>query len=358
MRLPRWGQLSRRTRIAVHGIHATFWVTVAVAFAVGAFTGAHYATFKVGGPHGTPVQTIKVPVSAVNAAAKGLGDHRDARDETPPVAPRSVVENAQAQDKRLAAHDKLPRSFPDAAPSERGCVTRLVQDYSSRNGVAPHAFILHYTVSPNRSGWSDVNAVVGLFDTWAYQASSNYVIDGEGHCAYIVRETDKAWTQAAANPFSISVEVIATGNEAQYIAPAGLHRLAVVISDALYRWHIPLQLGAFSNGVLARPGILDHRMLGPAGGGHFDIDRIVGGQFNDASGVARVRQVIAAVRAYRASLHPKLPRWYVTAGKLAPMWAWFAWRDHSHPVKLRPKQIPARVPAGWWPRYALHVGSR
>jgi N-acetyl-anhydromuramyl-L-alanine amidase AmpD len=64
--------------------------------------------------------------------------------------------------------------------------------------------VLHYTVSPNRVGWSDVNAVVAEFANPAFQASSNYVIDGEGHCAYIVRESDKAWTQAAANPFAIS----------------------------------------------------------------------------------------------------------------------------------------------------------
>ena len=154
------------------------------------------------------------------------------------------------------------------------------------------------------------------------------------------------------------MEVIGTGKEASYIAPAGLHRLAVVISDALYRWKIPLQLGAFQNGVLTRPGVLDHRMLGVAGGGHFDIDQIIGGKFDDASGLARVRQVIAAVRAYRASLHPKLPAWYVKAGKLAPMWAWFLWRDHGRPSKLRPKRIPRRVPAPWWGRYAIHVGSR
>lgn len=359
----RWSQLSRRTRWTVHGIHASLWLGLGIAFLVGAFTGAHYATFKVGGAHGTPVQTISVPVSALDAAKAGLGDHRGARDETPPVAPRSVVKAAQRQDAQLAKRDKLPRVFPDAAPSQRGCVTRLVQNYSSRNGVAPHAFILHYTVSPNVPGWADVNAVVGLFDTWAYQASSNYVIDGEGNCAYIVRETDKAWTQAAANPFSISVEVIATGQERNYIAPAGLRKLVMVISDALHRWHIPLQLGQFTNGVLTRPGILDHEMLGLAGGGHHDIAplRTVNGRqvFDAAAGHARVLQVIAAVRAYRAARAPKpKPAWFRNASKLPPLWAWITWRDHGHPVKLRPATIPHAVPAWWWTRYATHVRGR
>lgn len=356
MRLPGW---SRRTWVIVHSVHAAFWVALAIAFTVGAFTGAHYATFKVGGPHGTPVRTLTVPAAAVAAAKAGLGDHRGARDETPTVAPRSVVKAAHAQDARLAKADNLPHVFPDAAPQERGCVTRLVQDYSSRNGVAPRVFVLHYTVSPNRPGWSDVNAVVGLFDTWAYQASSNYVIDGEGHCAYIVRETDKAWTQAAANPLAISAEVIATGQESQYLAKPGLAKLAQVISDALNRWKIPLQLARFSNGVLTRPGVLDHRMLGTAGGGHFDIDQIIGGRFDDASGLKRTLQVIAAVKAFRAAHAPKpKPRWYLAAKSLAPMWAWFSWRDHGHPAKLRPAQIPKLVPQTWWHRYALHASGR
>ena len=355
MRLPSW---SRRTWLIVHGVHLSFWLALGIAFAVGAFTGAHYATFTVGGPHGTRAQTLTVPQSALDAAKAGLADHRNARDQAPAGAPATVIRNAQAQDSRLAHNDKLPRVFPDAAPEQRGCMTRLVQDYSSRNGVAPRVFVLHYTVSPNVPGWNDVNAVVGLFDTWAYQASSNYVIDGEGHCAYIVRETDKAWTQAAANPVAISVEVIATGRENSYIAPAGLHKLAEVISDALNRWHIPLQLGAFQNGVLTRPGVLDHRMLGAAGGGHYDIDQIISGQFNDASGLARVEQVIAAVRKFRASQHPALPRWYVAAAKLAPMWAWIDWRDHGHQAKYRPAQIPKAVPASWWNRYAVHAGAR
>lgn len=353
MRLPNW---SRRQWLVFHGVVHPAWITLAIAFAVGAFTGAHYATFRVGGVHGTPVQTLSVPLVAVQSASSGLQDHKGSRSQVPAGASAEALTAARAQDARLAKNDKLPRVFPDAAPEQRGCVTRLVQNYSSRNGVAPRAFVLHYTVSANRPGWSDVDAVVGLFDTWAYQASSNYVIDGEGNCAYIVRETDKAWTQAAANPVAISVEVIATGQESAYIDAPGLKKLAMVISDALYRWKIPLQLGAFSNGVLTRPGVLDHRMLGAAGGGHFDIDQIIRGQFDDASGLARTEQVIAAVKAFRASQKPKpLPRWYVNAKNLPPMWAWISWRDHGHPLKLRPKNVPRVIPGAWWTRYAQHV---
>lgn len=345
----------------LHVSLATVAVGLLVAFLLGAFAagGAKWVTVKVGGPHGTPTATLTVPAAAIAQAKAGLGDHANLRDQAPAAAPATVIAAAQAQDKALAANDKLPKVFPDAAPEQRGCVTRLVQDYSSRNGVAPREFVLHYTVSPNRPGWSDVNAVEAEFNTWAFQASSNYIIDAEGNCAYIVRETDKAWTQAAANPVSISVEVIDTGHESVYLPKPGLDKLAMVISDALARWKIPVQLGAFANGVLTRPGILDHRMLGAAGGGHFDIDPIIGGQFNDPQGLARVVQVIAAVKAFRAKqvAAAKPPAWYMAASKLPPMWAWISWRDHEHPAKWRPVQIPKKVPAAWWHRYAVHAGA-
>lgn len=281
-------------------LHVSIGVTVAAIAAVLLIGGGTaYKTLKVGGPHGTATKTLTVPAATFKEIGAGLTNHRGLRDQTPADAPPSVIDNAQAQDAKLAASDKLPTVFPDAAPEQRGCTTRLVQDYSSRNGVAPRVFVLHYTVSPNVPGWNDVNAVVGIFNSWAYQASSNYVLDGEGHCAYIVRETDKAWTQAAANPVAISVEVIATGQEKAYIAPAGLKKLELIISDALYRWKIPVQLAAFSNGVLTRPGILDHEMLGVAGGGHHDIAPLTNGRFDVAAGLARTKAVIAAVRQFR-----------------------------------------------------------
>lgn len=228
-------------------------------------------TVQVGGPHGTRTATITVPTAAVDAAQDALDDHQGARSETPDGVPAAQLEAAREQQDALAQSDQLPIVTPDAAPSQVGCVTRLVQDYSSRRGVRPRLFVLHYTVSPNRPGWSDVNAVVSLFDTPSFQASSNYVIDGEGNCAYIVRESDKAWTQAAANPVSISVEVINTGREPVYAASAGLAKIARVAHDAMKRWGIPFQMGAVSGCTVVRAGMIDHGMLGACGGGHHDI---------------------------------------------------------------------------------------
>jgi hypothetical protein len=328
-------------------VHAALVVlAAAVVYMTGALTGSHTVTFTVGGPHGTTTRTLEVPAAVAHAAELALDDHQGARNETPAGAPPATLEAAREQQDRLAATDQLPIVTPLAAPEQRGCVTHLVVNYSTRRGVRPRVFVLHYTVSANRPGWDDVNAVVHEFDTPAFQASSNYVIDNEGNCAYIVRESDKAWTQAALNPVAISVEVINTGHEATYAGTAGLAKVALVVSDALKRWDIPVQLGAVSNGVVTRAGIVDHGMLGVAGGGHHDIAPF------------SVQAVIDAVAKQRAAENPPAPAWYVKAAKLDPLWAWITWRDHGHPPAWRPRNVPAKVPAAWWRRYAVHLGAK
>lgn len=233
-------------------------------------------------------QTITVPTEAIDEAkASDVGHHDDLRDELPANVPLKDLTAAAQQQDDLAANDGLPVVTPLAAPEQRGCTSRFVRNYSSRRGVRPRLWVLHYTVSPNRPGWSDVNSIVSLFDTASFQASSNYVVDNEGHCAYIVRESDKAWTQATANPVSISVEVINTGKESTYAASAGLARLAQVISDSAKRWDIPIRRGKVSGCVVATSGILAHTDLGACGGGHADINPF------------SVDQVIAAVLKYR-----------------------------------------------------------
>jgi len=302
------GPPPRRYRFRWWHLHVSIGViALAIAAVLLIGGGTAYKTLKVGGPHGTATKTLTVPAKTLAQTGVALDTHRNMRDQTPPGLPKVDAAAAAQQDATLAASDKLPTVFPDAAPEQRGCTTRLVVNYSSRNGVAPRAFILHYTVSPNVQGWNDVNAVVGIFDRPAYQASSNYVYDGEGNCAYIVRETDKAWTQAAANPWSISVEIIDTGYEKALLPTLTARmKLAMLVSDACYRWKIPIQLGASANGLLTRPGIMDHAMLGVAGGGHHDISPRAGTGFDNVAGLARVKQVIADVRTWRKA-HPLVP---------------------------------------------------
>lgn len=205
------------------------------------------------------------------AAAGDVGDHAGARSETPDGVPRADLDQAQDQRERLAETDQLPIVTPNAAPEQRGCRSRFVRNKSNRGGVRPRLFVLHYTVSANRSGWGDVDAITSLFDRASFQASSHYVVDAEGNCSYIVKESDKAWTQASYNPVSLSVEIINTGREGRLVDAAGLSRLGQVVSDATKRWDIPLQTAKVSGCTVVRPGVIDHRSLGACGGGHTDI---------------------------------------------------------------------------------------
>lgn len=230
-------------------------------------------TIRLGGkpPAGSTAPTVAVPAPALDAAKRGTADHRGSRDEVPDGVPRAELRAGQEQQDRLAQRDDLPVVTPAAAPQQRGCRSRFVRNTSSRRGVRPRLWVLHYTVSGNRPGWADVDAITGLFNQPSFAASSTYVIDGDGHCAYIVRESDKPWTQATYNPVSISVEVIATGREGRYLAPAGYRRLGQVISDSARRWDIPLRRGAVRGCSVVRSGIVDHQQLGSCGGGHGDI---------------------------------------------------------------------------------------
>lgn len=214
-----------------------------------------------------PDRKVEVPAAAVQQAAPTIESQLNA----PPAAtPDAQLQDAQqAADKLRATQEPLP--VAGATAGFQGCRTSFVRNQSSRRGVRPQWQVLHYTVSPNRPGWSDVNAVVALFNRTSSQASSNFVIDAEGHCAYIVPIEAKAWTQAAGNPFSVSYEIIATGKERAYLAPAGLAKLRSVTRAVAQRTSIPLRHGAVSGCTPGHSGIVQHRDFGICGGGHVDI---------------------------------------------------------------------------------------
>lgn len=227
-------------------------------------------TVTVRGPAGpTTVTTTKA--AADQAAADNT--HANMKDEDPTGITGAQVAAAKAQQRAIATRGPpMPILFPLASPQQAGCRTRTVVNRSSRNGVRPQVLVMHYTVSPNRPGFQDVNAIVQLFNQRSFAASSNYVIDRDGNCAYIVPEAEKAWTQAAANPVSISWEIINTGSERPLFTPHGYKLMGRIVSDAAKRWNIPLRRGAVNhNCTVARKGIVQHADWGVCGGGHDDI---------------------------------------------------------------------------------------
>ncbi len=215
-----------------------------------------------------PDRTITAPKAAVTAAARGV--HDDLADETPGGASAEQLRGAaRAAEKNRAATTALPTA--GATAGFPGCRTAFVGNQSSRRGIRPTQQTMHYTVSGNRPGWSDVNAIVALFNNPNFRASSHFVIDAEGHCAYIVPIEASAWTQAAGNPHSISYEIIATGRETRYLEPAGLARLRQVTREVSRRTGIPMRRGLVRDCRPVRSGFVEHRDWGTCGGGHVDI---------------------------------------------------------------------------------------
>lgn len=212
-----------------------------------------------------PAREVVVPEAVVQQAAPTL--ESGLRDESPPEATPAELE---AVDQQVEEVRQLKEPLPTLGASAgfRGCITRFVSNQSSRGGVRPIYQVLHYTVSPNRPGWSDVNAIIALFDRPSSQASSTFIIDREGHCAYIVPIERKPWTQARGNPLSVSYELINSGREASFLDSAGYARLRDVMRQVAARTDIPLRAGNVATG---RAGIVQHKDGGAAWGGHVDI---------------------------------------------------------------------------------------
>jgi len=226
-------------------------------------------TIKVDTLDASPNQdkTIVVPKVAVEQAEKA---HTDERDETPPnVAGPVLQNNIEEQQTNRKETEALPTA--GASGNAPGCVTAFVRNQSSRRGVRPTVQVLHYTVSPNRPGRSDVNGITAFFNQSNTQASSNFVIDAEGNCNYIVPIEAKAWTQAGGNPWAVSYEIIDTGKEADYLGPAGYKKLASVMRWVSGKTGIPLRSGKISGCAPSRSGIVQHADGGSCWGGHHDI---------------------------------------------------------------------------------------
>lgn len=232
----------------------------------------------------TAVTASAITVAAVGpSAAPGPGplpplSHQGLANETPPGSPlakdpllraAAIATSQTAAKKTTSGPDTPSEGRPLATPSQRGCASREVRNFSSRMGARPALLVLHYTVSRNRPGTGDVDAIVNYFNDPRAQASSQYVIDFEGNCAYIVQEQDKAWTQGFFNPWSISIEFIAVGDEPVW-PEAGLRKGALVFADSAKRWGIPIRWASVDGCKIVRSGIIDHDAL-DCGNVHTDV---------------------------------------------------------------------------------------
>jgi N-acetylmuramoyl-L-alanine amidase len=208
--------------------------------------------------------------ATTDAPQVGPAAHEDLRDESPPGVP---VESVKAGLTDLDAEGKTgPR--PVGGAQNYRCTYKPVGNQSSRNGQKPLLAVLHYTVSRNRPGTSDVYAIRNLFNSLAFGASSTYVIDFEGNCLKLMPESAKPWTQGNFNGRSISVEIIAYGDEtAKQWQASRLIKNGVLASlwrDVMRRNGLPLRLVNPVGCGVQRAGWTDHNRL-ECGNDHHDV---------------------------------------------------------------------------------------
>jgi hypothetical protein len=230
--------------------------------------GGHARTIKFtvdkSGKAGDQNGTVTAPAPVVAAIKPNLESHLL---QPPAGSPPSQLDAANALELGIKA-TLPPLPTGGATAGVPGCRTLFVNNQSSRHGVRPIWFVLHYTVSPNVPGWADVYSVVGLFNRSSSQASSHFVLDAEGHCAYIVPIEAKAWTEAAGNSLSVSVEIIATGRESTLCVGPCLKELRTIYNTVSARTGIARRAGSVYP---PRGGCIQHKDGGLSWGGHIDI---------------------------------------------------------------------------------------
>jgi len=108
----------------------------------------------------------------------------------------------------------------------------------------------------------------------AVQASSHVGIDDTaGVVGEYVSPDRKAWTAAAANPYSIQAELcaFASWDRATWLAhPVMLDNAGAWVGEECARFGIPLTLLDNAGAQGGAAGVCMHEDLGPAGGGHWD----------------------------------------------------------------------------------------
>lgn len=137
--------------------------------------------------------------------------------------------------------------------------------FSSRNGFRPQLVVVH------RWGGGSLQGVESWFDNPSHQVSSHLVYAGEhgpnaGRCAQLVHLADKAWTEAAWNEHSVSIECA----DAVWVGDdeAGRLRVARIVAWLLHHLAAP-PTWCYGRDLLTKgTGFCRHADLGVAGGGH------------------------------------------------------------------------------------------
>jgi N-acetyl-anhydromuramyl-L-alanine amidase AmpD len=188
------------------------------------------------------------------------------------------------------AEDLITRRERQIAAKHQGSVRRPAErvkvnvcNQSSRNGVKPTVIVLHDTEGANvPNSIVDLQSLASWFNNPSAQASSHVGVDSDGYAAKFVDDNNKAWTQAAYNPKSLSIEQVGFATQTAW-PEAQLNKAAQYIAYWSKKYDIPI-VHSTSHGVC------QHRDLGAAGGGHHDV-----------SETYPLARVLEKAKAYRAN---------------------------------------------------------
>lgn len=237
--------------------------------------------------NGHKTKTVKVSVGKTTPTGDLAGSKPDPgeatavppsqsemRDETPAGVPKADLVSGQAVTAKLG--EQLPNEPQAVGGAENYSVK---QDFAGHvysdfiPGVLPTEACIHYTVSPNLTGWGDVLGTQAYFINTRV-GSSTFIVDFEAHVLQMVPLSKKSWTQGSFNPkCRFSIEIIATGREtrAQWLASPLFKKrvLASLMRDNMRRYGIPLRF-VDPKDCTAPPGWTDHDHI-ECGNEHTDV---------------------------------------------------------------------------------------
>lgn len=147
-------------------------------------------------------------------------------------------------------------AIPSPNYSSRGSGVRLVVLHTAE-GARTYRELGNFFANPA----SGVSSHVGIDDT-------------PNEIGEYVRPDFKAWTQGNANPYSVAAELcaFASWTPVQWdLHPVMLANTAQWVAEECKRFNIPLRAIDAAAAQGGQAGVCDHRALGAAGGGHWDI---------------------------------------------------------------------------------------
>jgi hypothetical protein len=115
----------------------------------------------------------------------------------------------------------------------------------------------------------DLTGVADFLTRPATEAAAQVCTDGDGHSARIVADKYAAWACAGFNRVSLNIEQIGRAAVGHWTADE-YRETARWIAHWSLMYGIPIQHGRVSGLHVVRRGVVTHKSLGQAGGGHVD----------------------------------------------------------------------------------------